>query len=153
MSLLPEAFQKRGLFDHTFNESSQLSLAFWTHQISVRITDEMTFRLFEYYPRYRNDKDGIYRLQTVRYESLEVTEEMIKSETMQSKKGFSLKHEHESPSSYVLSETDEINIDADVKDEEQNEVLITIHDIDDQGNIVRSQVSGGLATNIYRNSV
>lgn len=60
---------------------------------------------------------------------------MIKSETMQSKNFYSLKYDNESPPSYLLSVTDD-----KVAEQQQNEVLITITDIDEHGNIINSQV-------------
>lgn len=64
---------------------------------------------------------------------------MIKSETRQSKKSFSLKYDNECPSSHVLSihsdnEDDELSVN------QQNDVVITINDVDEHGNIVKSQV-------------
>lgn len=64
---------------------------------------------------------------------------MIKSETMQSKNSFSLKYDNESPPSNVLSVANE-DVDPEISDEPQNDVFITINDVDEQGNIVRSQV-------------
>lgn len=59
---------------------------------------------------------------------------MIRSETRQ------YKHDKESTSTYVLSVSEE-DLDPVIKEEPQNDVLITINDVDEKGNIVRSQVS------------
>ncbi|XP_022919016.1 histone H4 transcription factor [Onthophagus taurus] len=82
--------------------------------------------------RYKEDTDGILRLQTVRYESLEVTQEMIESNNQNSTTDPKRASKH-----YVLmtSETGEEKVVCST----DNNVVITIADVDAKGHVVKSE--------------
>nr|XP_023029867.1 histone H4 transcription factor [Leptinotarsa decemlineata] len=95
--------------------------------------------------RYRKDQDGIYRLQTVRLESLEVTQEVIRSESMPTNKvnegvRYLLNYDN-GKTGYVLSisETNEQTLKP-AETVEENNILITIQDVDEHGNVLKSQI-------------
>ncbi|CAH1115678.1 unnamed protein product [Psylliodes chrysocephalus] len=95
--------------------------------------------------RYRRDQDGVHRLQTVRYESLEVTQEMIRSESMQTSAvqqatTYNLKYDNDGKSGYVLSISETGEQSVREKERDDNNILITINDLDEKGNILGSQV-------------
>ncbi|CAH2005833.1 unnamed protein product [Acanthoscelides obtectus] len=83
--------------------------------------------------RYRKDKDGIYRLQTVRYESLEVTEEMIRSESMQKSDGASLGSDDKKDYCISVSCSNEAFASGE-------DIIIMITDVDEQGNIIQTKM-------------
>ncbi|XP_063901378.1 histone H4 transcription factor-like isoform X2 [Zophobas morio] len=96
--------------------------------------------------RYKEDQDGIYRLQTVRYETLDVTEEIIKGKTVQApteKESFKfnvLKRKRKDDNSLqmfdiVFASNNENHSEC----EPRKKVLITIDDIDSKGNVLKSQ--------------
>ncbi|XP_044268705.1 histone H4 transcription factor-like isoform X2 [Tribolium madens] len=96
--------------------------------------------------RYKEDSDGIYRLQTVRYETLDVTEEIIKGKTVQApseKESLNfdvVKRKAKDCNSLhtfdvVLSEKDRKESDS----EAAKKVLIQIDDLDVKGKVVKSK--------------
>lgn len=91
--------------------------------------------------RYKEDSDGVFRLQTVRYESLEVTQEMMRSTNrppISNTVKYDIKQEENSKiPSYVLmiSESGEENVVCST----DKKIAITIDDLDEKGNIVRSE--------------
>ncbi|RZC42523.1 histone H4 transcription factor [Asbolus verrucosus] len=96
--------------------------------------------------RYKEDQDGIYRLQTVRYETLDVTEEIIKGNVVQAPsekeplKFDVLKRKSEDGNSVqmfdvVLSKEGKKGS----QPESRKKVVITIDDIDLKGNVLKSQ--------------
>lgn len=105
---------------------------------------------------YKEDADGIFRLQTVRYESLEVTQQMMNNSTTQSsfKKitpppnfSYELKVEQSKDKcpSYIIvvSENNEqngtVSSEQSVLCQTDNSIVITIDDVDEKGNVVHSE--------------
>ncbi|KAF5282742.1 hypothetical protein FQR65_LT02739 [Abscondita terminalis] len=81
---------------------------------------------------YKEDTDGIYRLQTVRYESIEVTQEMMRTNNHTqptNPEGNSKKYR-------MVAE----NGDQNVVCPTSNSILITINDVDERGNILYSEI-------------
>ncbi|KAH0808797.1 hypothetical protein GEV33_013995 [Tenebrio molitor] len=95
--------------------------------------------------RYKEDQDGIYRLQTVRYETLDVTEAIIKGNTVQAPT-------EKEPLQFDLlkRQSDDNSVDTfdvvlceetekETQVEPRKKVVITIDDIDLKGNVLKSQ--------------
>jgi hypothetical protein len=92
--------------------------------------------------RYKEDQDGIYRLQTVRYETLDVTEAIIKGNTVQAPT-------EKEPLQFDLlkRQSDDNSVDTfdvvlceetekETQVEPRKKVVITIDDIDLKGNFL-----------------
>lgn len=95
--------------------------------------------------RYKQDTDGIYRLQTVRYESLEVTQEMMHNNTRKVEEKTDVKYNLVKTDSskgnpnfvLMVCESGEENVVCTT----DNNILITIDDIDDKGNVLRTETT------------
>ncbi|XP_018319496.1 histone H4 transcription factor-like isoform X2 [Agrilus planipennis] len=93
--------------------------------------------------RYKVDPDGIYRLQTVRYESLEVTQEIINNSSVNKIEAdtnyelkLSVENVNDIPKYEMVKEEPKQNILLPTN----NSVLITINDVDESGNILKSEI-------------
>lgn len=99
--------------------------------------------------RYHQHEDGLYRLQLVRYESLEVTQ-MISGDSSHDEEHVTLSHkkyhlrrvpsttQNEPAAFEVYEEVDEN--DFRENNTGNNKVLITISDVDHSGNVIQSEV-------------
>lgn len=82
--------------------------------------------------RYKKDIDGIHRLQTVRYESLEVSEDLMRSEAGQQ----SQINQQSSSSTAAVINIQEVEVNA----MENSSILISVDDLDEEGNVLRSEI-------------
>lgn len=157
-----ECRSKVGMDNHCVKMHGSVGLIYECHCCKKRFKrgTYLTTHLTEYHDfrwpsghtrfRYRKDEDGIHRLQTVRYESLEVTQDLIRSESMQASgnmkeaPAYNLRYDSDSKSGYVVHITDNNEKKGDKKDGGQGviekNVMITINDVDDEGNILKCEV-------------
>lgn len=99
--------------------------------------------------RYKQDEDGFYRLQTVRYESIEVTQAMLETESnlvssIDENKCLRLgKIEHTSTGAKLRIELDSEEGESVPQSEQEtanapNERVIAIEELDSEGNVVNT---------------
>ncbi|KAJ4448928.1 hypothetical protein ANN_00320 [Periplaneta americana] len=94
--------------------------------------------------RYKHDEDGYFRLQTVRYESLEVTQEMMQSESgdnteqVYTDKSYNLRRMNNG-NEFIFSE-DEDEDDPKVHESSGGRILISVEELDGCGNVVNTKL-------------
>lgn len=134
---------------HGFNWPSGHSRFRWLNQFSLLAI--LFIQISLNYFRYKEDTDGIYRLQTVRYESLEVTQEMMRNSNSSEpalkvdtkadvKYDLKLAADNtDKKPSYVLmiSESGEENVVCPT----DNNIVITIEDVDAKGNVLKTETT------------